>query len=93
MKYIAVFDDDFLTDFRLDDNGLTLVMTDKGGATRAVKLEPLIREILVFDNGKSCYLNRDHIDALIEYERNIEVKKAVTRLIASFEDVRKWGDI
>ena len=62
MKYIAVFDDDFLTNFRLDDNGLTLVMNDKGGATRAVKLKPLISEILVFDNGKSVYLNRDHID-------------------------------
>lgn len=93
MKYIAVFDDYFLSNFRLDDNGLTLVMNDKYGFTRAVRLKPLISEILVFDNGESVYLNRDHIDVLLEYERNIEVKKAVTRLIASFEDIQKLEDI
>ena len=37
MKY-AKFSDDFLSDFRLDDNGETLVLTDKRGYTRAVKL-------------------------------------------------------
>lgn len=93
MKYIAVFDDYFLSNFRLDDNGLTLVMNDKYGSTRAVRLEPLISETLVFDNGKSVYLTKDHIDALLEYERNIEARKAVTRLLASLEDIRKLGDI
>lgn len=39
MKY-AKFSDDFLSDFRLDDNGETLVLTDKRGLTRAVKLLP-----------------------------------------------------
>ena len=39
MKY-AKFSDDFLSYFRLDDNGETLVLTDKRGFTRAVKLLP-----------------------------------------------------
>lgn len=39
MKY-AIFSDVFLSDFRLDDNGETLVLTDKRGYTRAVKLLP-----------------------------------------------------
>lgn len=39
MKY-AKFSDDFLSDFRLDDSGKTLVLTDKRGYTRAVKLLP-----------------------------------------------------
>lgn len=39
MKY-AIFSDDFLSYFRLDDNGETLVLTDKRGYTRAVKLLP-----------------------------------------------------
>lgn len=39
MKY-AIFSDDFLSYFRLDDNGETLVLTDKRGFTRAVKLLP-----------------------------------------------------
>lgn len=37
MKY-AKFSDDFLSYFRLDDNGETLVLTDKRGYTRAIKL-------------------------------------------------------
>lgn len=39
MKY-AKFSDDFLSYFRLDDNGETLVLTDKRGYTRAVELLP-----------------------------------------------------
>ena len=39
MKY-AKFSDDFLSYFRLDDSGKTLVLTDKRGYTRAVKLLP-----------------------------------------------------
>ena len=39
MKY-AIFSDDFLSYFRLDDNGETLVLTDTRGYTRAVKLLP-----------------------------------------------------
>ena len=39
MKY-AKFSDDFLSYFRLDDNRETLVLTDKYGFTRAVKLLP-----------------------------------------------------
>ena len=39
MKY-AIFSDDFLSYFRLDDNGETLVLTDRRGYTRAVKLLP-----------------------------------------------------
>ena len=34
--------DDFLSYFRLDDNGKTLVLTDKYGCTRALKLLPYI---------------------------------------------------
>lgn len=39
MIYKAVFTDEFLSYFRLDDNGKTLVLTDRQGFTRAVKLE------------------------------------------------------
>lgn len=39
MRYKAVFTDEFLSYFRLDDNGKTLVLTDRQGNTRAVTLE------------------------------------------------------
>ena len=38
MLYKAIFSEDFLSYFRLDDNGKTLVLTDKRGFTRAVRL-------------------------------------------------------
>lgn len=41
MKYMAIFDDGFLQYFRRDDNGMTLVVNDKDGLTRAVRLRPL----------------------------------------------------
>lgn len=41
MKYIAIFDDSMLSNFRLDDEDrLTLVLTDKNNCTRAVRLKP-----------------------------------------------------
>lgn len=39
MTYKAIFTDEFLSYFRLDDNGKTLVLTDITGNTRAVVLE------------------------------------------------------
>ena len=39
MKY-AKFSDTLLSYFRLDDNGETLVLTDKSGYTRAVRFLP-----------------------------------------------------
>lgn len=39
MIYKALLTDEFLSYFRLDDNGKTLVLTDKTGLTRAVTLE------------------------------------------------------
>lgn len=39
MTYKAIFTDEFLSYFRLDDNGKTLVLTDITGLTRAVRLE------------------------------------------------------
>ena len=41
MKYIAIIDDKFISNFRTDDNGRTLVVCDERGFTRAMHLTPL----------------------------------------------------
>ncbi len=50
MKYIAIIDDEMLSDFRIDEpilcNGMSvndkvMVVTDKLGFTRAIQLKPL----------------------------------------------------
>ena len=86
MKYLAVFDDGFLSNFRLDDCGLTLVLTDKRGATRAVKLTPLERPMLTITEGNSVYLTQAHMDALMEYEQHAMTAEAVRQVNNSIQE-------
>lgn len=77
MKYLAIVDDGFLENFRLDDNGLTLVVQDKAGAERGVRLKPLKTNVFVkADDGQSAYLTQGHVDAMLDYEH----KMALSRL-------------
>ena len=69
MKYIAVFDDVFISHFRTDDNGLVLVVKDELGFERGVKLKPLVKPVLTNDAGDSLYLTQGHIQAFLDYEQ------------------------
>jgi hypothetical protein len=82
MKYLAIVDDEFLKDFRLDDGGLTLVVHDETTGTRAMPLKPLHRSVLILQTGDSLYLTQGHIDALIAYED----KKAVTEAVRQINE-------
>jgi hypothetical protein len=75
MKYIAIFDDDMLCNFRRDDNGLTLVLRDSLGFERGVALKPLIKPVIVADSGVSAYLTDGHIKAFLDYEQYERIKK------------------
>lgn len=86
MKYIAVFDDDFLSNFRLDDNGLTLVVGDKRGYNRAVRLKPLIQNVITSEHGDSVYLTQDHIDCLLKFETEQMKKKMCDDFIRGLGD-------
>lgn len=86
MKYIAIFDDESLKNFRLDDGGLTLVMHDKVMATRAVKLFPIKQNTFTTVDGRSVYLNQGYIDAMVEYERNEAIKRIITKLEGNIGD-------
>lgn len=80
MKYIAIFDDDMLCNFRRDDNGLTLVLTDSLGFERGVALKPLIKPVIIADDGESAYLTNGHIKAFLDYEaysRYERIKKEI----------------
>lgn len=43
MKYIAIIDEEMLSNFRIDDP-LVMVVTDKMGLTRGIPLKPLQKE-------------------------------------------------
>lgn len=88
MKYIAIFDDTMLSNFRLDDEDrLTLVLTDKNSCTRAVRLKPIIRPVLTVteDCGgsatNSIYLTEEHIDAMKKYEEIKTIKEVLDKSI------------
>lgn len=76
MKYLAIVDDDFLENFRLDDNGLTLVVQDRVGAERGVRLKPLKANVFVKANdGQSVYLTRGHVEAMMDYENKMALSR------------------
>ena len=92
MKYIAIVDDEFLSNFRVDIKSnaqscsdIVLVVTDKVGSTRGIELKPLQRVMVVTDEGNSAYLRQSHIDCLIEMERKEMFDKAVHDTMKSFE--------
>lgn len=88
MKYIAVFDDSFLSNFRLDDEDkLTLVLTDKNNGTRAVRLKPVIRPTITSENGESLYLMPEQIDVLLNYERQELAKKVIDNIMGRTEEL------
>ena len=90
MKFIISVDDNFISNFRRDDEDrLTLVVTDKNGLTRAVRLKPLQKPVLTFPNGESIYLNQEHIDALLEYEKRVSIAEAVRRINEGIQEAVK----
>ena len=85
MKYIAVVDDDFISNFRTDDNGLTLVLNDEKGFTRAVRLKPIVKPTVVREDGESVYITQGHIDSMLDYEQ----RERISRVIRDIEGVNK----
>lgn len=89
MKYLAIFDDEFLWNFRKD--GLTLVLKDKAGATRGVQLKPLIRPVVINEkSGESVYITDGHIKAMLNYEEKETLKKIMDQI---YTDLKNAGDI
>lgn len=80
MKYIAIFDDDILCNFRRDDNGLTLVLNDMHGFTRAVGLKPIGKPLVVNTDGESVYITEGHIKALTDYEAEQTTKEMFAKI-------------
>lgn len=91
MKYIAIVDDEFLTNFRVDvgyppHSDMILVVNDERGFARGIQLKPIAREMVVARDGNSLYLNQDHIDCLLEMERKQMFDKAVKDIIEGFRN-------
>ena len=90
MKYLAIVDDEFLSNFRVDIKSnaqscsdIVLVVTDKVDSTRGIELKPLQRAMVVTEEGNSAYLNQEHIDCLLEMEKKQMFDKAVHDMIKS----------
>lgn len=85
MRYLAIVDDEFLSNFRVDvgyppHSDMILVVKDEKLCTRGIRLKPLPTEALVTKDGKSVYLRQEHIDCLREMERKEMIEKAVQNI-------------
>lgn len=70
MKYLAIIDDSMLSNFRRDDDGRTMVVTDKAGASRGIILNPVFEaKPMVIYNGEVVYLSQDCMRILYGFER------------------------
>lgn len=82
MKYIAIFDDNFF-----DDDELTIIALDKNGVMHKIPLKPLASYTLTIPDGQSIYLTQGHIDALMEYEKQVTIKNAVEQFNKTFDEI------
>lgn len=80
MKYLVIFDDEDLKDYRTDDKGLTLVLTDKTMSTRAKKLIPIARPLAFNTDGMFAYLSDGHIDCIKKYEEEQSLKRMIDNM-------------
>ena len=90
MKYIAIVDDDFIKNFRVDRDsaGQVLVVNDESGVNRGIALKPIIRPTVTFQSGESLYLTQGHIDSLLDYEKRQALKETLERVNATMESVQ-----
>ena len=88
MKYLAIIDDSMLSNFRRDDDGLTMVVTDEAGASRGIILHPVFeaKPIVIFD-GKAVYLNQDCTQLLYDFERQKLLEEHFKSIEESFSDI------
>lgn len=77
MKHLILIDDEMLSYFRVDDYGKTIVFKDERDFPRGFSLIPLVRPILVTEQGEKAYLTQKHIDCLLDYEREESIKRVI----------------
>lgn len=78
MKYIAIIDDEMLSNFNTsqDIDVLSIHVKDKTDCTRIIPLKPIATYMIVNELGESYYLNEGHIEAMQTYERK-QILKAL----------------
>ena len=94
MKYIAIVDDTFLSNFRVDTgmDGMVLVCQDKRGQERGVVLKPLNMPVLTHQDGVSMYLTQEQLDEVGAYfqEKALkEIEEQFVKSMLSFKDIEK----
>lgn len=98
MKYIAIVDDSFLSNFRVDAgmDGIVLVCHDKRGLKRGVVLKPLNMPVFTSRDGFSIYLTQEQLDELRAYfqrkaleDIGKKYRESFDETLSSFEEMKK----
>ena len=86
MKYIAIIDDELLSNFEIDvgyppHSDMIMVAKDKNMYSRGIRLKPLAKNLLVTTNGDSVYLNEEHIEVMKEMEKRKIMDDAIAKFM------------
>ncbi len=83
MKYLAIINDEFLSNFRVDveDLDMVLVVEDETRSARGIYLKPIVKEMLVTKEGLSAYLPEETVNHMLEWEKEQLEKRAIQSLI------------
>lgn len=91
MKYMVIVDEVSV----LDKNNSPHIELGLGGdAVTNVTAVPIFKPIMVSDNGVFVYMDQEHIDVLIDYERKETLKSIINRMeqtvLTSDEEWKKF---
>lgn len=90
MKYIVVFDDEYVPSFRLEKGDFADVtifddrMQMKLMKRYETQLKAIRRPMMILPDGDSLFLSDEEIDCLIKFEEERVKKNFIERIIKSF---------
>lgn len=89
MKYIAIVDDTFLSNFRVDTgmDGIVLVCQDKRGMERSVVLKPLNMPAFITRDGISMYLTEEQLNEIGAYFQKKALEECHKKLMEDFDEI------
>lgn len=80
MKYMVIVDEVSVVDKDKDPH---IELGLGGDAVTNVAAVPIFKPIMVSDNGGFVYMDQEHIDVLIDYERKENLKSIINRMYGS----------
>lgn len=88
MRYLLILEECQYNDFeKVNGNPREIYAIDANGSKRVFGVKPIQREMVVMPNGASAYITQGHIDAMMKYEREQQIKEICDRFNRNFDGI------